>query len=85
MLPSVDVHQRRQDNMRRTIKGYRELSNDEIVLINQLKALAEVVGEKVDEIHNMEDSDKRWAAIARTDLQTGFMALIRAVAKPETF
>lgn len=26
----------------------------------------------------------RWAAIARTDLQTGFMALVRAVAQPVT-
>lgn len=82
----MDVHQAgRQGKLKSSIKGYRELSNDEIVLINQLKSLAEVVGEKVDEIHNMADSDKRWAAIARTDLQTGFMALIRAVAKPETF
>lgn len=67
------------------IKGYRDLSDEEITLINQLKTLAEVVGEKVEEINNRPDSDKRWAAIARTDLQTGFMALIRAVAKPETF
>lgn len=27
----------------------------------------------------------RWLAIGRTDLQTGLMALIRAVAKPTTF
>ena len=67
------------------IKGYRDLSNEEILLINELKTLAEVVGEKVEEIYNREDSDKRWASIARTDLQTGFMALIRSIAKPETF
>lgn len=71
--------------MKSQIRGYRELSTEEIVFINKLKALAEVVGETVDEVHNREDSDKRWASIARTDLQTGFMALIRAVAKPETF
>lgn len=27
----------------------------------------------------------RWIAIAKTDLQTGFMALTRAVAQPTTF
>lgn len=27
---------------------------------------------------------ERWASIARTDLQTGFMALVRAVAQPFT-
>jgi hypothetical protein len=56
-----------------------------VAYINELKQLAVLVGEKVDEVYNREDSDKRWASIARTDLQTGFMALIRAVAKPETF
>lgn len=29
--------------------------------------------------------DKRWSSIARTQLQQGFMALIRSIAKPETF
>lgn len=67
------------------IKGYRDLSPDEVAYINAIKSLAEVVGEKVEEVYLREDSDKRWASIARTDLQTGFMALIRAVAKPETF
>jgi hypothetical protein len=67
------------------IKGYRKLTEEEISTINDLKALAEQVGEEVDNIFNREGVDKRWAAIARTDLQTGFMALIRAVAQPETF
>lgn len=84
--PSVGVAQRRQSNLKSApIKGYRDLSQEEIDAINQIKILAEVVGEKVDEVFNREDSDKRWASIARTDLQTGFMALIRAIAKPETF
>jgi hypothetical protein len=29
--------------------------------------------------------DPRWLAIGKTDLQKGFMAVIRAIAKPETF
>jgi hypothetical protein len=29
--------------------------------------------------------DARWLAIGITDLQKGFMALIRAIACPETF
>lgn len=32
-----------------------------------------------------EAAPSRWLAIARTDLQTGFMALTRAVAQPTTF
>lgn len=67
------------------IKGYRDLSEAEVSLINELKELAVVVGNTVDEVFARDESDKRWASIARTDLQTGFMALIRAIAKPETF
>lgn len=67
------------------IKGYRDLSEDEIRVANELKDLAVQVGAKVDEVFNREDTDKRWASIGRTDLQTGFMALIRSVLKPETF
>lgn len=29
--------------------------------------------------------DPRWFAIGQTDLQKGFMAVIRAIARPETF
>lgn len=68
-----------------SIKGYRQLTDEEISTINELKTLAEQVGYEVERIFNREGADKRWAAIARTDLQTGFMALIRAVAQPETF
>jgi hypothetical protein len=67
------------------IKGYRELSTEELRIANEVKELAELVGEKVEEIFSRTDTDKRWAAIARTDLQTGFMALIRSVLRPTTF
>lgn len=67
------------------ITGYRDLTQQEIDLANELKEPASVVGEKVDQVMGRVDTDKRWAAIARTDLQTGFMALIRSVLKPTTF
>lgn len=67
------------------IKGYQDLSEDEIRIANELKDLATLVGDKVQEIMDRDDTDMRWAAIGRTDLQTGFMALIRSVLKPENF
>lgn len=67
------------------ITGYRDLSQEEVDTINDIKALAVQVGEAVEAVFNREGVDKRWASIARTDLQTGFMALIRSVAQPETF
>ena len=33
----------------------------------------------------MPELDKRWLAIAKTDLQKGFMAATRSVAKPDFF
>lgn len=67
------------------ITGYRELTKEDVEFINQLKSVAVDVGNWVDRVKNYPDADQRWAAIAATDLQKGFMSLIRAVAKPETF
>lgn len=35
--------------------------------------------------HSVVTEPMRWASIARTDLQQGYMALIRAIAQPTTF
>lgn len=67
------------------ITGYRDLTQGEIDLMNAGKALAVRVGEFVNELQAHPDTDKRWVAIGRTDAQTAFMALIRSVARPETF
>ena len=89
------------DNQHRKIKGYRELSQEEIDLINEIKAEGvrlEALQEKVKQFNLgfMQSSHEadgltqqaesfRWAAIAKTDFQTGLMALTRAVAKPTFF
>jgi hypothetical protein len=73
------------DNQHKLIKGHRDLSQAEIDLMNEIKAEAERVGALVDRVHAAEGIDRRWAAIARTDLQQGFMALTRSVARPGTF
>lgn len=73
------------DNQHKHIKGYRDLSQAEIDLMNEGKALAEQVGAFVEKLQSHPDTDKRWVAIGRTDAQTAFMALIRSVAKPTTF
>ena len=67
------------------IKGYRKLSETEVTLINQSKELAIRVGNVCDALDRTHEIDKRWLAIARTQLQQGFMALVRSIAKPETF
>ena len=67
------------------ITGYRDLTAEEIGLMNEGKALAEQVGAHLDKLDKLDGIDRLWAAIARTDLQKGFMALTRAIAKPTTF
>ena len=73
------------DNQHRKIAGYRELNQDEIDLMNKVKEKAVEVGALVEEINKLHTIDGRWASIGQTDLQTGFMALVRSIAKPETF
>lgn len=67
------------------IKGYRELTENEIDTINSIKETAEEVGAIIEGMTDWDGADQRWVAIAKTDLQKGFMALVRAVAQPESF
>lgn len=71
--------------MTQEIKGYRVLSEDEKELINTIKEIAVKVGAVVETLEQDESLDQRWIAIGKTDLQTGFMAITRAIAQPETF
>lgn len=76
------------------ITGYRQLTAQEGELMNEGKALAELVGAYVEKLQCMngigrEDAvmalDQRWISMGKTDLQRGFMALIRGIARPTTF
>ena len=88
------------ENQHRKISGYRELSQSEIDLMNRVKEMGKELHSLIDEVNNInttlastedghtatvESECFRWASIARTDLQTGCMALTRAVAKPKFF
>lgn len=73
------------DNQHQKIKGYRDLSQEEIDLMNEGKELSEQVGAYVAKLQALDSTDKRWVAIGRTDGQTAFMALIRSIAQPTTF
>ena len=67
------------------INGYKELTDTEINDINHIKSMADAVGHLIKSMNDPEVFDQRWVAIAKTDLQKGFMSLVRSVAKPETF
>jgi hypothetical protein len=75
------------DNQHKLIKGYRDLSHDEITLINEIKAHGEQLGILCDRLAGIlyPACDQRWVAIGKTELQHGISSLVRAVAQPDSF
>ena len=73
------------ENQHRKIKGYRELSQDEIDLMNMVKGQGIELGSLVSALKAGAEIDQRWVAIGATHFQQGLMALTRAVAKPDFF
>lgn len=73
------------ENQHRQIKGYRELSAEEIAAMNEVKQKGIELGELVAKLRGNATLDQRWVSIGATDLQTGLMALTRSIAKPEFF
>lgn len=83
------------------ITGYRQLSEQEVALMNEGKALAEQCGAYIAKLRQLDGLkkydaagdeavstpalDQRWISIGATDLQRGFMAVIRGIAQPTTF
>lgn len=80
------------------ITGYRQLSEQEVALMNEGKALAEQCGAYIAKLRSHKDNpvregdnrnspplDQRWISVGATDLQRGFMAVIRGIAQPTTF
>ncbi len=73
------------------ITGYRQLSEAEVALMNEGKALANACGAYIEKLRSgvgVGDSrplDQRWISIGATDLQRGFMCVIRGIAQPTTF
>lgn len=54
-------------------------------MMEELTTLGDQVGHYLDGLAKSPDVDLRWLSIARTELQQGFMAVKRAVAKPTAF
>ena len=73
------------ENQHKKIKGYRDLTQQEIDDMNASKELAATVGSLIEKLEGVNSIDKRWLAIAKTDLQKGFMSLVRSIAQPTTF
>lgn len=73
------------ENQHRKITGYRDLSAEEIALMNRIKQQAAEVGSLIHQLATTPGIDQRAVSLARTELQTGFMWAVRAVAQPTSF
>lgn len=89
------------ENQHRKITGYRELTQEEIDLMNEIKALGislEAIIIRVNthitkerqnapkaNIRMDNATPERFLALAKTEFQTGLMYATRAVAQPEFF
>lgn len=81
------------------ITGYRDLTRQEIDLMNEIKATGAKLGELIERMEALPAVhadgsypageaiviDRRWLAIGKTDIQKGAMAVIRSVTKPSSF
>lgn len=67
------------------ITGYRQLSEADADLMNEIKSKGVELGDLVEKLRSIDSIDQRWVSIGATDLQTGLMALVRAVAQPTSF
>ena len=68
--------------MNEPITGYRDLTAEEIETINKLKAMEIEILKFIEGTLEWSASDLRWTHIGKTHIQQGFMALVRAVARP---
>lgn len=73
------------ENQHRQIKGYRDLTAEEIAAMNAVKSLGEQVGTQLDAVATLPGVDQRWVDLSRSLLQQGFMAANRAIARPTSF
>lgn len=67
------------------ITGYRVLNAEEVAHINAVKEMGAGLDDMLNDLNNQAHYDRRWLAIAKTHLQEGIMAAMRAIARPEGF
>ena len=71
------------------VQGYRTQTQNAVDAVNRNKETEEKILRLIDDLENGQlngesfVAERRWLAIARTDLEKGFMALNRAIFKPE--
>lgn len=70
------------DNQHKLVKGYRDLSQQEIDAMNSIKLAEQDIGQLWQQIAKVPGVDVRMLNIAKTQLQQSFSWFVRAVAQP---
>ena len=65
------------------VSGYTTQSDDKVATVNENKQLEETVLKRLDALKENAEIDQRWLAIGRTHIEQAFMAINRAVFKPQ--
>lgn len=73
------------ENQHRHIKGYRELSPEEVALMNEVKAKGEELGDLIAKLRALPSNDVQWIDVGELQLKHGIMSLVRCVAQPTSF
>lgn len=66
-----------------TVKGYRQLTATEIEQMNDLKDLSREFIQYLNFLIDTTEADKRWLALAKTEMQKACMSACRAVTRPD--
>ena len=64
------------------IRGYTPLTQNQVDLMNAVKAAEGTILQIIRNLADDADVDPRWLAIGKTDLEKGFMAVCRSIARP---
>lgn len=64
------------------VKGYTPQSQERLDLVNANKLIEERTLRMIDQLQKTDFADQLWLAIARTQIEQGFMALNRAIFRP---
>ena len=73
------------ENQHQHIKGYRDLTPEEVALMNEVKAKGEELKDLIEKLRGMTSNDMTWINVGELELKKGIMSLVRAVAKPNLF
>lgn len=70
------------DHQALPVHGYKPQSGDSVGKVNHNKLIEEETLRRLDVLKNDPEVDQRWLAIGRTHLEQAWMAINRAVFKP---